>query len=195
MAVVTTKNVELTPDDVLNLPDEVSYELVNGRLKEREMGMLSQFFAAQIVSLLWNYWKATGIAYVFTEIGYVCFPERPNRMRRPDVSCVRVDRLAFDRFDKGFSKIRPDLAVEVISPNDTVYDLEEKLDDYRVAGIPLVWLIFPELKRVRVIRPEGPPSELGMDDVLSGEEILPGFRCPVSDLFAGPVAAKLDPGH
>ena len=64
-------------------------------------------------------------------------------MRRPDVSCVLADRLALDQIGDGFLKIRPDLAIEVISPNDKVYDLEEKLDDYRVSGIPLVWLIFP----------------------------------------------------
>jgi Uma2 family endonuclease len=60
--------------------------------------------------------------------------------------------------------------------------------------IPLVWLIYPNLQKVRVIRPEGPPSEFGPDGILTGEEILPGFRCPVSDLFAGPVAARAKSG-
>ena len=82
--------------------------------------------------------------------------------------------------------IRPDVAVEVISPNDRVYDLEEKLEDYRAAGIPLIWLLYPPTRRVRVLRPEGPPTELGPDDELTGEEVLPGFRCRVADLFAGP---------
>ncbi len=80
-------------------------------------------------------------------------------------------------------KIRPDLAIEVISPTDKVMDLEEKLDDYRDAGIPLVWLVIPNLNRVRVIRLEGPPSDFGLDDEITGESILPSFRCRVADLF------------
>jgi Uma2 family endonuclease len=116
-------------------------------------------------------------------------------MRRPDVSCVRADRLPFDQIGDGFSKIHPDLAIEVISPNDFVYDLEAKLDDYRAAGIPPVWLIYLPTRQVRVIRTEGPPSEFGPDDSLTGEDVLPGFRCLVSDLFAGPASAKTEPGH
>jgi Uma2 family endonuclease len=195
MAVMTETNVELTPDDVLRLADGIRYELLDGRLVELEMSSRSQFVAARLVRFLGNHCDPTGLAYVFVENGITCFPDHPNRMRRPDVSCVRADRLAFEEIGDGFLKIRPDLAVEVISPNDLVYDLEDKLDDYRAAGIPLVWLVYPPSRRVRVIRPEGPPSELGPDDVLTGEEVLPGFRCPVSDLFAGPVAANAEPGR
>ena len=48
-----------------------------------------------------------------------------------------------EMFEEGFTSIPPDLAVEVVSPNDTVYDLDEKLEDYRAAGIPLVWVVYP----------------------------------------------------
>ncbi len=193
MAVLTEPNVELTPDDVLRLADGIRSELVDGRLVELEMSFKSQHVATRLARFLGNYCENNGLAYVISEGGYTCFPGHPNKMRRPEVSCVRADRLAFEEIGDGFLKIRPDLAVEVISPNDLVYDLEEKLDDYRAAGIPLVWLVYPPSRRVRVIRPEGPPSELGPDDVLTGEEVLPGFRCPVSDLFAGPVAANAEP--
>jgi Uma2 family endonuclease len=195
MAVVTAQDVELTPEDVLELPDRDRYELVDGRLVELDMSFKSQHVATRLARFLGNYCEDNGLAYVVSEGGYTCFPGRPNKMRRPDVSCVRADRLPFDQIGDGFLTIRPDLAVEVISPNDYVYDLEEKLDDYRAAGIPLVWLIFPPSRRVRVIRPEGPPGEFGPDDILTGEEILPGFRCPVADLFAGPALAKAGPGQ
>jgi Uma2 family endonuclease len=193
MAVVTAPNVELTPEDVLNLSDGVRYELVDGCLVELGMSSLSQYVATRLARFLGNFCDPIGLAYVFTENGMTCFPGHPNRMRRPDVSCVRADRLPFDQIGDGFLQIRPDLAVEVVSPNDKVYELEAKLDDYRAAEIPLVWLVYPNLRQVRVIRSEGPPSELGPDDVLTGEEILPGFSCLVSDLFAGPVSVKVDP--
>jgi Uma2 family endonuclease len=190
MSTVTAPSPELTPDDVLDLPDGDHYELVDGRLVEKTMGSRSQSVAALFVHLLMGHCRPTGLAHVFVECGHVCFPGKPNRMRRPDVSCVRTDRLRFDQIGEGFLSIRPDLAVEVISPHDRVYELEEKLDDYRAAGIPLVWLVYPPSRRVRVLRPEGPPTELGPDDELTGEDVLPGFRCRVADLFAGPPEAE-----
>jgi Uma2 family endonuclease len=116
-------------------------------------------------------------------------------MRRPDVSLILAARMTPELFEEGFTSIRPDLAIEVISPKDRVYDLEEKLDDYRDVGVPLIWLIYPRSRRVRVLRPEGPPTELGPDDELTGEEILPGFRCRVADLFAGLPAMPAEPVH
>lgn len=195
MSTVAVRSRQLTPDDVLDMPDGNRYELVDGRLVELDMGFQSQFVATQLATLLVIYCKPTGLAYVVVEAGYTCFPGKPNRMRRPDVSCVRVDRLPFDRIGDGYPSIRPDLAVEIVSPNDRVYDLEEKLDDYREAGIPLVWLVYPPSRRVRILRPEGPPTELGPDDELTGEDVLPGFRCRVADLFAGPSEQVIEPGH
>ena len=113
----------------------------------------------------------------------VCFPSKPNQMRRPDIMAILASRLPFDEIPDGILKIRPDLAVEVISPHDKVMDLEGKLNDYRDAGIPLVWLVYPEFKRVRVIRLDAPQTDLGPDDTLTGEPILPEFRCRVGDLF------------
>jgi len=193
MSTVTAASRELTPDDVLNMPDGDRYELVDGRPVELEMSSRSQYVGTRLARLLGNHCDPVGLAHVFAECGYTCFPGEPNQMRRPDVSCVRTDRLPFDQIGGGFLTIRPDLAVEVISPNDRVYDLEEKLDDYRDVGIPLVWLIYPPSKRVRILRPEGPPTELGPEDELTGEDILPGFRRLVADLFAGPPETPINP--
>jgi Uma2 family endonuclease len=123
---------------------------------------------------------------VTVRAGFTCFFGKPSQLRKPDVSCVLVDRLPFDKVRDGYLSIRPDLAVEVISANDRVNDLEAKLDDYREAGIPLVWLIYPTSRRVRVLRTDGSTTQLGPDDELTGEGVLPGFRCRVADIFAGP---------
>ena len=100
-------------------------------------------------------------------------------VRKPDVSFIRKGRLPGDAIPKGWVKIAPDLAVEVISPNDTAEDLEEKLEDYQKAGVPLVWVIYPERRMARVFRQGSPPVVLGEDDELSGEDVIPGFRCPL----------------
>jgi Uma2 family endonuclease len=193
MSTVTAPPVELTPDHVLDLPDSERYELVDGRLVELETSSRSQYVGTRLARFLGNHCEPIGLAHVFAECGYTCFPGKPNQMLRPDVSCVRIDRLPFDQIGDGFLTIRPDLAVEVISPNDRVFDLEEKLDDYRDAGIPLIWLIYPPSRRVRILRPEGPPTELGPGDELTSEDVLPGFRCRVADLFAGPPGPAIDP--
>ena len=82
--------------------------------------------------------------------------------------------------------IAPDLAVEVTSPTDTVYELEEKVEEYLRAGVRLVWVIHPEVHAIQVIRGDGSGYRLRAGDELSGEEVVPGFRCPVASLFPAP---------
>jgi Uma2 family endonuclease len=188
MSTVTAPPRLLTPDDVEELPNGKYCELVDGQLVEKPMGTRAQYVGVQISWQLMNHCRPTGLAHVIMENAMVCFPSKPNQMRRPDVMVILSARLPFDQIPEGLLKIRPDLVVEVISPNDKVVDLEKKLDDFRDAGIPLVWLVYPQSRRVRVIRHEGPSTDLGPDDDLTGELILPDFRCRVSDLF-GPSRA------
>jgi Uma2 family endonuclease len=84
---------------------------------------------------------------------------------------------------KGWAKIVPDLAVEVVSPNDLAEDLEEKIVDYEKVGVPLVWVMNPRSRTVMVYRGDGSVSRLHEDDELSGEDVIPGFRCPVRDIL------------
>jgi Uma2 family endonuclease len=184
---------ELTPDDVLAMAGDVLYELVDGRLVEVNVSVESSMVAGAITKLLTNHCDTPRLAYVLPEHGYTCFPGKRNRMRRPDVSLVLADRMTPERFREGYTSIRPDLAVEVISPNDVASDLGEKLDDYHAAGIPLIWIIYPEARRVHVFRWDGPPALLGPNDELTGEAILPDFRCRVADFFAGLPPAPIDP--
>jgi len=176
-----------TPDDLLAMPDGDRYELVDGRLVETPMSFDSSECALAIGSLIRAACLADGSGRVAgPDCGYQCFPLHPGRVRRPDVSSIRADRLpAPDRRAAGFILVRPDLAVEVVSPTDRAYDLREKLDDYRDAGIPLVWVVYPPSRRIHILRADGSTAEVGPDDELTGEAVLPGFRCRVADLFAG----------
>jgi Uma2 family endonuclease len=182
-----------TPDDLLTMPDGDRYELVDGRLVEVNMSAKSSLVAGNVTQLLMNHCKPIGLAFVFPEQGYTWFPGKPNRMRKPDVSCIRSDRMTPEQLDEGYLSIPPDLAVEVVSPNDLYDDLEEKLDDYRDAQVPLIWIVTPRNRRVRILRLGQPPVDLGPDDELTGEDILPGFRCHVADLFAGLPAPQTGP--
>ena len=82
------------------------------------------------------------------------------------------------------------LVVEVVSPNDSADRLEEKLDDYQKAGVPLVWVVNTTSRTVMVYRGDGSVSRLRESDELSGKDVIPGFRCPVRAIFP----PRLPPG-
>src|SRR4051795_8542847 len=117
-----------TPEDLLRLPDAVNYELVDGKLVERNMGMESSRVAARILALIAFFLRDGRQRLLFGADGsYQCFPEAPDKVRRPDVSFIRDGRLPGDRAPEGHCRIPPDLAVEVVSPNDLAYEVEEKV--------------------------------------------------------------------
>lgn len=103
------------------------------------------------------------------------------RVLMPDIAFVSTDRLPDDR-SKAFP-IPPDLAVEVISPSDTLHRVEEKVFAYLEAGTQLVWVIKPSSKTVSVYRSEVDITVLTRNDMLSGEKVVKGFSCQVAKLF------------
>ncbi|MYF97524.1 Uma2 family endonuclease [Candidatus Poribacteria bacterium] len=103
------------------------------------------------------------------------------RVLIPDIAFVSSDRLPDDRSKA--SPVPPDLAVEVISPTDTLLKVEEKVFAYLEAGTQLVWVIKPRSKTVNVYRSETDITLLTRNDTLSGEEVIQGFSCQVAELF------------
>ena len=103
------------------------------------------------------------------------------RVMKPDVAFVSTARLDVDE-DKGFP-IPPDLAIEVISPTDVHYRIVRKAFDYLEAGTRLVWVLDPVAKAVTVYRSESDIETLTHEATLTGEDVVPGFTCPVGQLF------------
>lgn len=189
-AAVATEARRYTPEDLLALPDEKNYELVDGRLVERNMGAESSEVGGELYFLLRLFCRERDLGRVWpADNGFQCFRHAPGLVRRPDVSFVKKGRLPGDVSPRGWIRIPPDLAVEVVSPNDLAGELEGKLDDYRKAGVPLVWVIYPEQRKARVFRLDGPGVEIGEDGVLSGEDVVPGFRCPLREILPKPARA------
>ncbi len=93
-------------------------------------------------------------------------------------------RLPADRSRQKYVPIRPDLAVEVISPSDGPGDIAAKMEHYRRAGVPLVWWVQPKTRTVTVYRDGQKAGELGEGDELDGGDVLPGFRLAVAEIFA-----------
>jgi Uma2 family endonuclease len=105
-------------------------------------------------------------------------------VRKPDVSLVLRDRLTAEQLEEGFLTIAPDLAIEVVSPNDSAYEVEEKVQEYLSAGVRLVWVVYPPTRTVHIHRADRSTAVLSSGDELNGEDLLPGFTCHTGDLFA-----------
>lgn len=177
----------ITPEQLAAMPNDKDFELVDGHLVERKLGNKSNWIASELARLLGNHVRAMNLGWVFTsEAGYRLDPSRPNHVRKPDVSFIQFGRLPNEEPAETYDYLAPDLAVESISPNDTVLDLEEKIDEYLKAGVRLVWELNPDLKTVKVYRPDGTFALLRSGDELDGENVVRGFRCKVSELFALP---------
>src|ERR1700722_11666707 len=123
-------------------------------------------------------------------MGYQCFPDHPKKVRKPDVSFVKGERFTPELLETGFLPIAPDLAVEVISPNDLASEVVEKTEEYRRAGVLLIWIIDPVSRIVDVYRQSGAFTRLRDTDELTGDDVLPGFSCRVSELFPVSIPAK-----
>jgi Uma2 family endonuclease len=188
MSTVTTQT-RYTPEDLLKMPDGDHYELVDGQLVEQPMSTWAGYLAVEISSRLRDYCRPKQLGWVLSETaGYQCFSDAPSKVLRPDVSFIRLGRLSVDQsMEEGHILIPPDLAVEVVSPNDLDYEVQRKVEEYLKAGVRLVWVVNPQTHKVQVHRATGPGTILRESDDLDGEDVIPGFRCPIQDLFQPPI--------
>jgi Uma2 family endonuclease len=172
------------PEDLLTMPDADRYELVDGTLVERNMGIESSWIGGEIYGWLRDFARLNQRGWVIPADGsYQCFPHAPQRVRRPDVSFIRFGRLPGERLPEGHALITPDLAVEVISPNDLYEEIDAKVEEYLQAGVQTVWVVNPRTRTVQVHRADGSVTKLRESDELTGEGPLAGFRCALRDLF------------
>lgn len=118
-----------------------------------------------------------------SDASFQCFEDEPLQVRRPDVAFLAQGRLPIEELARGHVTVVPDLAVEVVSPNDYVYELNKKVQEYLRAGVRLVWVIDPENRTLVVHRANRTLTEFLPNDELSDEDVIPGFRCLVQDLF------------
>lgn len=119
------------------------------------------------------------------QLGYVYTAETSfrvgERLLKPDVAFVSTARVPEDE-TKG-SPVPPDLAIEVVSPTDSQWDVSDKVQAYLEAGTRMVWVIDAVLKTVAVYRPDKAFQLLQCDDTLTGEDVVEGFSCEVARFF------------
>ncbi|MBY0457794.1 MAG: Uma2 family endonuclease [Gemmataceae bacterium] len=166
------------------MPGGEHYELIDGVPREKPMGAESDEIGGLLLTQLNNYIrpKKLGRAYP-SQTGFQCFPQKPKLVRMPDTAFVAAGRLPNDRTPEGDITVAPDIAVEVISPNETYEEVEAKVAEYGSAVVKQVWVVSPKSKTVLVRRLDKTRAELDETGALSGEDVLPGFACAVADLF------------
>lgn len=107
----------------------------------------------------------------------------PDTLRGPDVAIVRAERVPEGRGAAGWLEGAPHVAVEILGDRQPMLDLMKKAVEYIAAGAGMVWLLEPETARVVVFTPPDRFRVLPADGVIEGGEALPGFSCPVAQLF------------
>ena len=175
----------LTPDDLLALEAEhdARYELVNGELQELGMPNPEHALIGGRISLrLGSHIEGTDRGVVLLDCSFT-LQDDPVRIRIPDISFIATAHIPEGGFRTSSIHGAPDLAVEVVSPNDKARELIVKTTDYLKAGTQQVWIVEPNTRTVTVYKPGGEARVYGADDTLDGGDLLPGLALPVGDLF------------
>lgn len=187
---MTTQERLYTPSDLWEISHQLEtsakrYELVEGMLIEMspaggEHGDLASELNMQIRMFVKQHRLGKVTA---AETGYVLFTDEAGKatVRAPDVGFVAQDRIS-QRLPKGYIPFPPDLAIEVVSPNDKPDEIESKISDYLRAGVRLIWHFYLDAKTVRVDSPAG-GFRVSESEILDGGDVLPGFSVSVQELF------------
>jgi len=179
---MTTMRPVATEEDLLAAPEDgYRHELVDGRVRGLPGGARHSRTCIAFATLLAQWVDPQDLGYVSGSNTGFRLPG--GNVRVPDLSFVRKGRFPDERLPDGFSDLPPDLAVEVLSPDDRSRDVLDKVGEYLQAGVQLVWVIDPKRCTAAVYRSSTDVRQLGPDDSLDGEDVVPGFRCRLADVI------------
>jgi len=166
----------------LNLPDKRT-ELIRGRLVVRDPGGARHGAVAnRIAYRITAHVEAHHLGRVYAaETGFK-IEANPDTVRAPDVAFIVKDRVP-EVEPRGYPGWAPDLAVEVLAHDDHPAETLEKIAQWLQAGVRLVWVVDSEQLTARVYRADGSEALLDPNETLDCEDVLPGFRCPLVDLW------------
>ena len=174
----------MTAEELLHLriPNKRT-ELVRGVLVVHEpAGYTHGRIAMNLAMKLGIHVERTQAGQLFAaETGFTV-SRQPDTVRAPDVAFLRRERL-LEPETRGFPDLAPDLVVEVLSPDDRPGEVLAKVADWLTAGCRLVWVIDSERRSARVYRADGCETLIGAGEALDGEDVVPGFSCPLADIL------------
>jgi Uma2 family endonuclease len=177
MSTATEAEVEQAPLDSL-------YEVIDGqRVEKPPMATDAGWIAAILDQILGGFVRTHRLGRVGPELLFRLREGHPQR--RPDVAFVSYGRWPRERKltkDEAWDVV-PDLAVEVISPSNRAGAMRRKIGEYFQAGVRRVWVVYPDERMIDIYDSPRSNRTVGLGDELSDDEILPGFRMPVAELF------------
>ncbi len=180
---MTTQRALLTAEEfyLFCCRNDGRYELVDGEVVELAPPNDEHGNTALNVGYAFKgYSLRRGVGQARVETGYR-LRTGPDTVRGPDVSFVLQPRV--EGRGSGFPVGAPDIAVEVVSPSDTAAEVARKVAEYLSAGSQRVWVVYPEGRRVLIHRSDGSVLSYTDNDVITDEELLPGFSLPLSEIF------------
>lgn len=176
-----------TDQDFMALPEDGHrYELVGGELRDMgNSGARHGYVCSLILFTLMGYVLPRKLGVVFDSS--TAFTMKNGNRRSPDISFFAIERIqSIADLPTGFLGGSPDLAIEVLSPGNTVEEMDEKVAEYFDNDTRLVWIVSPTQRYVMVYHcAKEPEFLLKSSDFLDGEDVIPGFQVPVADFFQG----------
>ena len=158
-------------------------ELVRGMLVVHEPpGYEHGRITAELALILGKYIKEKGSGQLVVGDTGFQVASGPDTVRGPDLAFIRTERVP-DPQTHGFPVLGPDLVVEVLSPSDRPGAILAKVGDWLEGGARLVWIIDPARRLVRIYRQDGTESVKAENELLDGEDVLPGFSCSVAAIL------------
>jgi Uma2 family endonuclease len=162
------------------LADDLDYEVVDGHEEIKMAGAKHGEIGAQLIVELGIYLKHNPIGRVYNSNTTFQIGEDE---RLPDVSFVSAARIPREGSPSGKWEIAPDIAIEVISPNDIWDKVNRKVREYFAAGVKQVWLVSQQEREIMIYDSPTQIRVVTVDEELTSESLLPGFKCRVADLF------------
>lgn len=167
----------------LDIPGKVT-ELIRGQLIVREPpGTRHGMIAATLCIILGNFVRREKLGAVFAQDTGFKIESNPDTVRAPDVAYLSTASLGTVT-RRGYAPVAPDLAAEVMSPDDRPGEVLSKVGSWLSPGTKLVWVVDPDREEVRAYRPDGSLRIVRGDDSIDGEDVLPGFTCAVREILS-----------
>jgi Uma2 family endonuclease len=158
------------------------YELIEGVLVEKAMGIREAILATALSRILGNFVIARNLGVVWGADGTIRL--FPNLIRLPDVAFASWDSLPGRKIpEEPMPTLAPDLAIEVLSESNTPAEMKRKRDEYFASGVRVVWQVEPKYRKISVFTREGTIAVFDASQRLDGGDILPGFVLELSELF------------
>jgi len=175
----------VTAEQLLQMPsDGYRYELVGGELRKMvPAGWKHGATSGWLHGRLAQHIEQHKLGRIFSaETGFLLARD-PDTVRAPDIAFIHKNHLPTTDPEEAFWPGAPDLAVEVVSPGDTVSQIDHKVRAWLDGGAAMVWVVSPSGQNVTVYRSPTDVKVLTANEELGGEDVLPGFCCQVSDIF------------